>query len=86
MYSTKQQKGKSVTEKQPSQRNGAGQRCYLTSVIATSVAKNIQTDAASVTQTAATATNSRSANGNGRDAVSGERVTRLCIAPLPKAN
>lgn len=74
-----------MTEKQPSQRNGAGQRCYLTSVIATSVAKHIQMDAASATPTAGTATNSRSASANGRD-VSGERVPRLCIAPLPKAN
>lgn len=74
-----------MTEKQQSQRNGAGQRCYLTSVIATSAAKHIQTDAASVTPTAAMATNSRSASANGRD-VSGERVPRLCIAPLPKAS
>lgn len=74
-----------MTEKQQSQRNGAGQRCYLTSVIATSAAKHIQTDAASATPTAAMATNSRSGNGNGKD-VSGERVPRLCIAPLPKAS
>lgn len=74
-----------MTEKQQSQRSGAGQRCYLTSVIATSAAKHIQTDAASATPTAAMATNSRSASANGRD-VSGERVPRLCIAPLPKAS
>lgn len=74
-----------MTEKQQSQHNGAGQRCYLTSVIATSAAKHIQMDAGSVTPTAATATNSRSASGNGKD-VSGERVPRLCIAPLPKAS
>ena len=74
-----------MTEKQQSQRNEARQRCYLTSVIATSAAKHIQTDAASATQTAETATNSRSASANGRDA-SGERVPRLCIAPSPKAS
>lgn len=61
------------------------QLCYLTSVIVSSAVSRSQSRDAFVTPTVATATNSRSASGNGRD-VSGERVPRLCIAPLPKAS
>lgn len=81
---TKPLNGKRKIVSSPSRCNDAKQQCYLTSVVATTVARQLALDSGSATQTAATATSSNSANAPSKVAASGERVPRLCIAPVPK--